>query len=1247
MRHLSMTQSGMPSYCELQVTSNFSFLQSGSHPDEFVAQAKALGLSGLALTDRNTLAGVVRAHVAAKSLGLPFLVGARLDLIDGPSLLCFPRSRAAYGRLCRLLTLGQRRAEKGECHLYMADVVAHCEGQVFVVLPPEDWDWRGSSVLYEGRVTSSAQPPLPAGAPAFAGAVSEPAFEPVVSNILPFPNPHDSLDGLNAEKAETGEATGNTKKDWHAQSANTACLNADTACPGDTFADHVAYLCRVLRRLNAAGDGSLAGDQDGRLDHGHGHTETRVYLAAHVHYRGDDRPRLRALKSLADRQGVQLVATGDVVCHARHRKLLCDVLTCVRHGVTIDKAGYHLQSNSERHLKSSQEMQRLFKGFEDCVERTAEIFSACDFSLDELVYEYPDEPVPEGATPQGHLEALTREGALWRYPDGVPEKVQAALRKELSLIAQLNYAPYFLTVHDIVAFARSQNILAQGRGSAANSAVCYCLGITAVDPAQSDLLFERFISSERKEPPDIDVDFEHERREEVIQYIYARYGRDRAGLAATVISYRMRSAVRDVGKAMGLSEDTVAALSGMVWGFSSGSGLPEKHVREAGLDPADARLAIVLELAAELTGFPRHLSQHVGGFVLTRGPLSEVVPVGNARMADRTTVEWDKDDLAALGLLKIDVLALGMLSCVHRAFDLIADHYNRPLTLARVPQEDPATYDMLCRADSIGVFQVESRAQMNMLPRLKPKTFYDLVIEVAIVRPGPIQGDMVHPYLRRRDGLEPEVYPSPAPEFGPPDELRRILGRTKGVPLFQEQAMRIAMVAAQFSDADVNELRKAMATFRKRGTIGLLQDKMITAMSARGYDRAFAERCFNQIKGFGEYGFPESHAASFALLVYVSSWIKCHYPDVFCCALLNSQPMGFYAPAQIVRDAREHGVEVLPVDIMHSEWDCTLEPVEACHRGDDDPGKVAGKVAGKAYENDGKHGGRSYAVRLGFRQVDGLGIDVAQALVEARKSAPRPFEDVRDVQLRSGVSAAALERLASADGFRSMGLDRRHALWAVRGLGPSETLPLFAVQHLRDDGREAPVCLPAMPLSEHVVNDYQTLKLSLKAHPISFLRSRFDGEWVTRCSDLGTLKDGAFVRVAGVVLVRQRPGSAKGVVFMTLEDETGVANAVVWPNSLEKYRKVVMGARLVFIQGRVQRHENIIHVVSQKLEDRSDWLADLSETSHVMDVPIARADEVLRPNPGADVRPRGSQHHPRWAGHPRNEVIIPKSRDFH
>ena len=1129
-----------PGYAELQTLTNFTFLEGGSHAEELVATAKVLGLSAIAVTDRNTLSGVARAHLAAKEAGIRFIPGARLDLEDAPSLLCLPTDRAAYGRLSALLTLGQRRAQKGKCLLRLADVAAHAAGQMLIVLAPHDWDWR---------------------------------------------------EALEDDPPEDGFAA-------------------------------------ALTRMKAA---LVAGT---------------LHLAATYRYRGEDRARIGGLARLAERHGLPLVATNDVLYHASHRRPLQDVLTAIRQKTTVAEAGFHLQANAERHLKSPKEMARLFEGFEPALANTIRVMEACRFSLEELVYEYPDEPVPAGKTPQGHLEDLTWEGVTWRFPEGASEKIIGTLRKELALIAQLKYAPYFLTVHDIVTFARSQGILCQGRGSAANSAVCYVIGITSVNPAEVDLLFERFISAERQEPPDIDVDFEHERREEVIQYIYARYGRERAGLAATVISYRARSAVREVGKAMGLSEDTVAALAGMVWGTRSGGVLPEQHVREAGLDPADPLLMRVIELTHELMGFPRHLSQHVGGFVLTRGPLSEMVPIGNAAMEDRTNIEWDKDDLDAMGLLKVDVLGLGMLTCIRKGFELLEKHYGVRHTLGSIPREDSAVYDMLCRADSVGVFQVESRAQMNMLPRLKPRNFYDLVIEVAIVRPGPIQGDMVHPYLRRRDGLEAEEYPSPAPEHGPPDELRQILGKTKGVPLFQEQAMRIAMVAARFSPGEANELRRAMATFRRKGTIGLLEEKMVSRMVARGYTADFATRCFNQIKGFGDYGFPESHAASFAHLVYVSSWLKCHYPDVFAVALLNSQPMGFYAPAQIVRDAREHGVEVREVDVNFSGWDNLLEA-------------------------DGKGG---WAIRLGMRQVDGLREEEAlrvekavgsrQWAVGGAEQADHPitippstaycllptahFTSIPDIRARSRASVPTLERLASADAYRSMGLDRRQALWEVRALPPSLPLPLFHWADAAELGEEPTVALPAMPLGEHVVNDYQTLRLSLKAHPMSFLRAQLRADGVASCADLRKLPDGVHVSLAGVILIRQRPGTAKGVVFMTLEDETGVANAVVWPAMLERYRKVVMGARLILIRGRIQRHEDIIHLVSEYLEDRSPWLSRLAMDAQPMPIALANADEVRRPEPGSA---RSPEPMPIWKppqqGHPRNARILPKSRDFH
>jgi error-prone DNA polymerase len=1205
----------MTRYAELDVTTNFTFLRGGSHAEELVATAKALGHEAVAVADANTLAGVVRAHLAAKEVGIKFLVGARLILQDAPPLLAYPKTRAAYGRLSRLLTLGQRRAEKGECTLFLDDVANHAEDLIFIALPPDELDW------LRPDCTTNSIPPL------------------------------DGEGGSGAGRAGWG--------DRH-------CKNPPTPASPSATPD--------LPTRGRYGANSNAFENELRRVKDTLPPRTPLYLAARHSYRGDDRARIEALAQLAARVNLPLVASGGVLYHAAHRKPLQDVLTCIREKCTIAEAGFRLEANAERHLKPAQDMARLFKGHEEALERTIEIAEACTFSLDELRYEYPDEPVPDGKTPQSHLVDLTWEGAAWRFPEGVPPHVRDTLRKELALIAELNYAPYFLTVHDIVRYARSVGILCQGRGSAANSAVCFCLAITNVDPTEIDLLFERFVSPERKEPPDIDVDFEHERREEVIQYIYARYGRDRAGLAATVISYRGRSAVREVGKALGLSEDTVAALAATIWGLSN-SALPEKYVREAGLDPADPLLARCLELTQELIGFPRHLSQHVGGFVLTRGPLSEVVPIGNAAMEDRTVIEWDKDDLDALGLLKVDVLGLGMLTCIRKSFALLKAHYGKDVTLGTVPRDDPAVYDMLCRADSIGVFQVESRAQMNMLPRLKPRCFYDLVIEVAIVRPGPIQGDMVHPYLRRRSGAEPVDFPSPHPDHGPHDELHQVLGKTMGVPLFQEQAMRLAMVAAKFSGPEANELRRAMATFRRRGTIGKLQDKIVGRMSARGYPPDFAERCFNQIKGFGEYGFPESHAASFAHLVYVSAWLKCHYPAVFACALLNAQPMGFYAPAQIVRCAREHGVEAREADVNHSHWDCTLEPV--CDTPADSippldgeggaPFGVPGGVnipesavsppprrrrAASDLPTRGRYGEdrsgpeKTCALRLGLRQIDGLREADAEMIVSARASTP--YRDIRDLWRRSGVGRSSLEKLASADAFRSLGLDRRQALWEVRALPKEIPLPLFEHADTAETGAEQEVTLPVMPLSEHVVNDYRSLRLSLKAHPMSFLRARATASGVVSCAALKTYRDGARVSVGGVVLVRQRPGSAQGVVFMTLEDETGVANSVVWPKVLERERKVVMGARLIVVHGRVQRHEDIIHVVAARLEDRSDWLHLLSEDGETLSVPLANADHVKHPESGDPAR-RGEQRHPRWHPrcHPREERVIPKSRDFH
>jgi error-prone DNA polymerase len=926
---------------------------------------------------------------------------------------------------------------------------------------------------------------------------------------------------------------------------------------------------------------------------------TLRYIAASCLYRSDDRARINRLDRLARAHGLSILATNDVQYHAPDRRPLHDVMACIREKTTIAKAGFLLNPNAERHLKSPAEMIRLFAEWPHAIRATRDVADACTFDLRDLSYHYPNETVPEGETPQSQLEKLTWQGAAWRYPDGVSQKVRATILKELDMITRKKIPQYFLTIHEIVQYARGLGILCQGRGSAANSAVCFVLGITSVDPAQHELLFERFISEERDEPPDIDVDFEHERREEVIQHIYEKYGRHRAGLCATVIHYRPRSAIREVGKAMGLSEDVTSALAKTVWG-SFGRDMGQKNVDEVGLDLTDPLLSRTIKLAEQMISMPRHLSQHVGGFILTEGALTQTVPIGNGAMADRSFIEWDKDDIDELRILKVDVLALGMLTCIRKCFDLLRAHYGVDHDLASIPQDDPVVYDMLCKGDSVGVFQVESRAQMNMLPRLRPRCFYDLVIQVAIVRPGPIQGDMVHPYLRRRSGKEPVHFPSPAQPHDQ-DELRNILGRTLGVPIFQEQAMKIAIEAAQFSPAEANELRKAMATFRSRGTIGKLEEKMVSRMVTRGYEADFAQRCFNQIKGFGEYGFPESHAASFALLVYVSSWLKCYYPAVFAAGLLNSQPMGFYAPAQIVRDAREHDVEVRPPDINFSERDNLLEP-----------------------------SGTGWALRLGLRQVHGMAAEAAERLMSARDT---PFADIPDLAERARLNARTIRTLAAADAFRSMDLDRRAALWGAKALKDAPDLPLFNGH--RDEGTEPVTHLPAMPLCEHVVADYQTLRLSLKAHPMSFLRASMTRQGYRPATDLATMRNGQRLRLAGLVLVRQRPGSAKGVCFITLEDETGVANLVVWPKVMAQFRKTIMTARLLQVTGHVQRDPSsgVVHVVVDSLTDRSDALLRLADSRFA--IPLSRADEVVRPIPQPTL------------GHPRNAKIIPNSRDFH
>jgi DNA-directed DNA polymerase III PolC len=1070
-------------YCELAATSNFSFLCGASHAEELVVEAKRLGLSGLALTDRNSLAGVVRAHMAAEEADIAFAVGCRLVFVDGtPDILVWPLDRTGYGNLCELLTLGKRRASKGKCHLYLEDLL------------------KGG-----GRL-------------------------------------------------------------------------AIALVPGQRLDGGVEHVLGDLRKEFGP----------------------NVRLALYRRYARQDERRLAISAAIARRAEVPLLAIGDVLYHRPRRRFLQDVLTCIREGETLHRIGRKLEPNAERHLRGPQEILWLFQGYEEAVEESFKLFSEIDFSLDELKYQYPEETLvseAEGRTmrAQEALEYLTQKGLERRFPreahpNGAPAKVLNAIFHEMALIRKLDYAPYFLTVQDIVAFARKRGILCQGRGSAANSAVCYCLGITEVDPDKVDLLFERFISEERGEPPDIDVDFEHERREEVIQYIYSKYGRDKAGLAATVITYRARSAIREVGKVFGLSEDAITAISGTKWGSWSRE-VDVEDARRAGFDTTDKHLQQMLDLAQQIVGFPRHLSQHVGGFVITRDRLSSLIPIENAAMEDRTIVEWDKDDLESLGMLKIDVLALGMLTCIRKAFNFLERHYGRKETLSSLPDGDTDTYDMICRADTVGVFQIESRAQMSMLPRLKPWCYYDLVIEVAIVRPGPIQGDMVHPYLRRRQGKEPVEYPSEA--------LRKVLGKTLGVPLFQEQAMNIAIVAGGFTPGEADKLRRAMATFRRVGTIGSFQRRMVEGMVKNGYEREFAEHCFHQIEGFGEYGFPESHAASFALLVYVSCWLKCHYPDVFCAAILNSQPMGFYAPAQLIRDAREHGVEIRPVDINHSFFDAVLEAdAEKC--------PIAPKYQSMAGVMKNAH-----AVRLGLRQVKGFG-EADAALLERHRG--EGYDSVRDLWLRAGLTRRAIEKLAEADCFRSIGLDRRAALWAVKALDPltsAERLPLFA--GAGDDlQREPDVDLPPMPLGEQVINDYQSLTFSLKAHPMAFLREKLGRSGYKQTQALETLPAGRRFKVAGLVLVRQRPGSAKGVVFETIEDETGIANIIVWPKVFEKYRTIVLGSRCVGVTGKLQSQEGVIHLVAEHLEDLMPMMAGISEAGAEIGG-LANADEVKRP----------------------------------
>jgi error-prone DNA polymerase len=1050
-------------YTELQVTTNFSFLRGASHPEEMVEAAHALGYAQLAITDRNSFAGIVRAHAAAKKIGLRIIVGAYLEIQDGYDVLVYAKTLQGYASICALLTEGNLRTEKGKCELYKADLFQHLNGVKLIVIPPaqlnKDVEW-------------------------------EPGF-------------------------------------------STALQEYKT-----TFQDD-------------------------------------LYIAAHRRYNGLDQKLLYRLAELSTELNIPMVATNDVYYHIPVRRQLQDILTCIREKCTIHNAGFKLHPNAERHLKDNEEMLRLFRHYPDAIQRTTEIAEACRFSLDELKYEYPEEITSEGRSPQEELAFLAWAGARDFFGDLLPEKTIQSIKHELFFIEQMNYAAYFLTVYDIVRFARSKGILCQGRGSAANSTVCFCLGITAVNPNKFDLLFERFISAARNEPPDIDVDFEHERREEVIQYIYTKYGRDRAAIVATVTQQHQKGAIRDVAKAMGLSLDTINKLSATIHRMSK-EFFSDNSLKEIGLDLQDKHLRKVLELTQQFIGFPRQLGQHTGGFVISRHKLSKLCPTLNARMANRTCIEWNKDDIDVLGFLKIDILALGMLTCIRKAFDLASQNYGIELTLANIPQDDPAVYEMICHADTIGVFQIESRAQQSMLPRLKPRCFYDLVIEVAIVRPGPIQGDMVHPYLRRRNGEEAIIYPS--------KELEEILGRTLGVPLFQEQAMKIAIVAAGFTPAEADELRRSMATFKVKGKVTALEEKLIKGMMARGYTAEYAQKVFKQLEGFGSYGFPESHAASFALLVYVSSWIKCFYPDVFATALLNSLPMGFYQPAQIVQDAQKHGVEFRPVDVNFSEWDNTME-------------KCAGKY---------------FAIRLGFRQLKGLRQQDMRLLISGRGEGFKNLQAIDGI----GLSQNTLALLAAADAFQSMQIDRRTALWQLAV--QDKPIALFS-GHTEIHPEEAAIKLPAMLRSEEVLQDYATSALSLKAHPVSFLREKLGLLHIVKTNSLASHKNGDPIKVAGLVLVRQRPETAKGVWFITIEDETGCANLVVFKNVADTSKKEILKAKLLMAEGILQIEGEVIHVIVKKCYDISRLLSALVFPNTELDLPkLSRADEMSSFNQAKD-----------------------------
>jgi len=1105
-----MTQA--PVYAELVAATNYSFLRGASHPADMVLQAAALGLNAIGIADRNSVAGVVRAWVAVKKAKaenvLPqsfrLVTGSRLVFADGtPDIVAYPKNRNGWGRLTRLLTVGNMRSNKGGCILRFDDLAGYLEDLLLILLPQ-----------------STAEE-------------SNPHKKPVA---------YDHADG------------------------DTKLRLVETA-PAD--------LDGVMRRLQ-----KLAPD--------------RVWLGIRMHGRGKDRRELEEQRTRAQQCGVPILAVNDALYADSAARPLHDVLTAIRLGLSVDQAGTQLEANAERYLKSPPDMTRLFACAPEAIAESQNLLNQIAFDLSQLKYEYPKEPVPDGWEPQDWLEHLVRSEAERRHPNGLPPKWVRALDEEFTLVRRKNYACYFLTVHDIVQFARSQDppILCQGRGSAANSVICYLLGITSVDPVANNLLFSRFLSEERDEPPDIDVDFEHERREEVMQYVYRRFKRHRAGIAATVIHYRPRSTVREVGKAIGLTEDVTARLAGTVWG-SFGRDLPEARLMEAGFDPENPQIARLHAFVGQLLNFPRHLSQHVGGYVLTENRLDETVPIHNGAMADRTFIEWDKDDIDALNLLKVDILALGMLTCIRKSFEMLRQTGGGDYSLDSVPAEDPAVYAMLQKGDSIGTFQVESRAQINMLPRLKPKEFYDLVIQIAIVRPGPIEGDMVHPYLRRRNGEEKVEYPSPAPPHDP-DELHDILYRTYGVPLFQEQAMKLAMVAAAFTPDEANGLRRAMATFRNSGTMPQYKDKMINGMVQRGYQQDFAERCYKQIEGFGSYGFPESHAQAFAHLVYISSWLKCHHPAIFTAALLNAQPMGFYAPAQLVQDAQRHNVDVRAIDVNFSAWDNVIE-------------------AG--------------ALRLGFRQISGFQQDWALAIAAAR-----PFASLEQLARKAKLPPRALHILADADALRSLGLDRREAGWEARRT-PSDELPLFAAADARELAQEAEIALPIMPVREHVAADYHMTRLSLKGHPMAFLRDIFAAEGILTCAQTDAAKHGTRVKTAGVVLTRQRPGKGNAI-FITIEDETGTTNALLWSRLFERQRRAVMASRLMVIEGEVQRSkEGVVHLMATTITDRSQELERLSQ-EHDPNVPLSRSDEFARP-----VYPRH--------GHPRDVRLLPKSRDFH